>query len=112
MRPTHAFAVPLHDLDTSGRSFAWPLSASWIDAVLADTEGEVRGRGQEGALDVRVSKVGPDVIVSGRVRAALAVSCARCLAEVPLDVDAELCRPSACERGHGFASADRGRRGA
>lgn len=85
-----AFVVPVHDLDSSGRAFAWPVPVSWLARTLADTEGEVRPREVDGSLSVRVSKVGDDVIVSGEAKASLAVSCARCLVDVPLDVVAPL----------------------
>ena len=83
-----AFVFPVHDLDAAGRDLAWPVSPEWLAAALLDTP--LTPRGQAGEVRVHVSKIGREVLVRGRVRAAVSLPCARCLDPASLDVDAAL----------------------
>src|ERR1700723_2294851 len=71
MTTTHEFPVPIADLDAGGRELKFPVRAAWI----------------RGALDVRVSKSGSDVVVRGQLKADLQMPCARCLKEVSLHLE-------------------------
>ncbi len=82
------FSIPIHDLDASGKPFAFPVRAAWLRAVLEGSE--LSGVGPDGTLDVRVSKSGTDVIVHGRLKAQLEVPCARCLAPAKVTIDQPL----------------------
>ncbi len=79
------FSIPIHDIDASGKPFAFPVRAEWLRTVLTDSE--VSGIGPDGTLDVRVSKSGTDVVVHGRLKAQLEVPCARCLAPAKVAID-------------------------
>lgn len=77
MLPAHEFSIPIQDLDAGGRSLAFPVRAAWMREALADTQ--VAGGGADGALALRLSKSGTDVVIRGTLKADLVVPCARCL---------------------------------
>jgi uncharacterized protein len=78
---------PANDIDTAGIAVDAELPAAWLDAELADAE--ARGRAA-GRVTTRLSRSGDEIVVRGRVKAALEVPCARCLAPAAVDVDTEL----------------------
>ena len=80
-----AFVLQTLDLDESGKDLRFVIGKEWLDAALADTE--LRAGSQEGSLAVHAQRNGIDVLVRGRLAASLTAVCARCLAEVPLDVE-------------------------
>lgn len=71
------FVFPARELDASGKRFSVALRASWIRQALDGTD--VGAGGNDGELDVRLSKSGTDVVVHGKLTAELHVPCARCL---------------------------------
>jgi uncharacterized protein len=85
MTSAHEFAVPIHDLDAAGKPFHFPVRARWIRGTLEDTA--ISSAGGDGALDIRLSKSGNDVIVHGNLTADLTVPCARCLELAIVHVD-------------------------
>jgi uncharacterized protein len=82
------FNIPIADLDAGGRSMAFPVRAAWLRGALEDTEATAAGT--DGALDVRVSRSGNDVVVRGHVKADVSVPCARCLAPVSVHINHEV----------------------
>lgn len=79
---------PANDVETTGMAVAVTLPREWLSTQLADAEVSAR---EEGQLQGRLSRSGKaDVVVRGRVRAKVAVPCARCLAPSAVDVDTEL----------------------
>jgi uncharacterized protein len=81
----HEFAVPASSLDAGGQSFRFPLRAAWIRGALEGNEAS--DAGEDGELDVRLSKSKTDVVVHGRLTAKLRAPCARCLEPVAIQVD-------------------------
>jgi uncharacterized protein len=79
--------IPAADLDAVGRSIDADLPLSWLDRQLAECD--VKGV-EPGHLAARLSRSGTDVIVRGRLRAAVQMPCARCLEPARVDVDTEL----------------------
>ncbi len=73
----HEFSVPARDLDAGGKHVQFVVRAAWILGALEGTS--VAAGGSDGALDVRISKSGTDVVVRGTLTADLTVPCARCL---------------------------------
>jgi uncharacterized protein len=83
-----AFVLQIQDLDEVGRDWNFAIGTDWLASALAETElspGERAGR-----LTVHAQRNGADVLVQGHVEAELATTCARCLADVPLEVDLAL----------------------
>jgi uncharacterized protein len=81
----HELTISTGDLDSAGRSYAFPLRAAWMRGAL---EGhEATAAGPDGRLEVRASKSGVDVVVHGTLHAELVAPCARCLEPVRFEVD-------------------------
>lgn len=84
----HEYEIPTSALDAGGKEYRFPVRAAWVRGVL---EGhEATSDGSEGALAVRASKSGHDVVVHGTLDAGLTVPCARCLEPTGLKVHANL----------------------
>jgi uncharacterized protein len=71
------FFVPARDLDAAGRLFRFPLRTQWLRGALEGTQ--IEAGPLEGALEVRLSKSGTDVVLRGTVAAHVVAPCARCL---------------------------------
>jgi uncharacterized protein len=76
MPANHEFAIPTQDLDAGGKLFRFPIRAAWIRSVLEGSD--VAPAGADGALELRLSKSGTDVVVRGTLEAELTVACSRC----------------------------------
>jgi uncharacterized protein len=81
------FAYAANDIDTAGLPVESELPVPWLDAELADVGARARAPGH---LSARLSRTGEEIVVRGRVKAALVMPCARCLDPAQLDVDGEL----------------------
>jgi uncharacterized protein len=82
------FAIPVKDLDAAGKPFRFPVRGAWLRAAL---EGTDVGAGEgDGALELRLSKSGTDVVVRGQLQADLRVPCARCLEPARIRVEEDL----------------------
>jgi uncharacterized protein len=81
------FVIPAADIDAAGRSIDADLAVEWLDKQLAECDAKAH---QLGHLAVRLSRSGNEIVVRGRVRAAVEVPCGRCLAPAKLNIDAEL----------------------
>jgi uncharacterized protein len=79
------FPIPIADLDAGGRELRFVVRAAWVRGALEDSGATAAGT--DGALEVRVSKSGNDVVVHGRLVADLTVPCARCLEDVSVHLD-------------------------
>jgi uncharacterized protein len=85
MTAVHEFSIPVTNLDAAGRSYRFPVRAAWMAEALEGHEASASDK--DGELDVRLSKSGTDVIVSGSLRAELVAPCARCLEPVKIAVN-------------------------
>jgi uncharacterized protein len=83
-----AFVLQIQDLDESGKDWNFAIGPDWLSAALA--ESELRPGSDEGRLQVHAQRNGMDVLVQGHIAARLLATCARCLSDVPLDVDLAL----------------------
>ena len=83
-----AFVLQIQDLDESGKDWRFAIGTEWLSSALAGTE--LRPSGREGGLRVRAQRNGPEVLVQGHVQAELYAECARCLDDVPLDIELSL----------------------
>ena len=79
------FTIPISELDAGGKAFDFPIRVAWLRGALEETDAQAADR--EGALAVRVSKSGHDVIVHGKLAASVVVPCARCLKPATIAVD-------------------------
>jgi uncharacterized protein len=84
----HEYSIPVSELDAGGKEFRFPVRAGWVRGAL---EGhEATSAGSDGALAVRASKSGHDVVVHGTLDAELTVPCARCLEPANLKVHSDI----------------------
>jgi len=83
-----AFVLQIQDLDEAGRDWNFAIGTDWLASALAETE--LSAGDKPGRLTVHAQRNGTDVLVQGHVEAELSATCARCLADVPLEVDLAL----------------------
>ncbi len=79
---THEFEIPARELDAAGKSFTFPVRAAWLRGILEDNQATAAG--PDGVLEIRASKSGTDVVVTGSLKAELTSPCGRCL--TPTDI--------------------------
>ncbi len=84
-----ALAIPVHDLDSSGKDFVFALDEAWLREAFRDT-GVRADREREGSVEVHAQLNGREVLVHGRAHAWLLAECVRCLKDLPLEVSCEL----------------------
>ena len=82
------FQFSVADLDAAGKEFRFPVRASWLRGMLEDTE--LKPGAHEGAVEIRASKSGTDVVVHGSLKAELIAPCARCLKDAVVKIDEPL----------------------
>jgi uncharacterized protein len=73
----HEFEISVSELDAGGKDYRFPLRTEWLREALEGSDAAASDK--EGAVAVRVSKSGDDVVVHGTLDASLSASCARCL---------------------------------
>ncbi|MCS6902116.1 MAG: DUF177 domain-containing protein [Myxococcales bacterium] len=102
------FLLDLQDLDAAGKHLREAIPPTWLRGALEGCG--IAPAGEEGLVDVHYSRSGTDLILRGKVKATVEVSCARCTVPVHVLLEAELSLmlvPASDPRGD-FA---RGRRG-
>jgi uncharacterized protein len=82
------FSVPVRDLERSDQRRSWEIPPAWIDWALTDSE--ARSDGTPGKLELYLKKTGREILVKGRARAGVTMSCARTLEPVAVALDAEI----------------------
>lgn len=85
--PTALFAITAADIDPAGRSIDADLPPDWLNTQLADTDARATNVGH---LSARLSRSGNEIVVRGKTRASLEVSCGRCLSPTKLDIEGDL----------------------
>ena len=84
----HEFDIKTMDLDAGGKDYRFVVRSPWIRGALE--EHEATATAQDGKVEIRASKSGPDVVIRGTLDARLQVPCARCLEPFELDVHSDL----------------------
>lgn len=82
--------IPLHDLDSRGKDYAFPLRHAWLNQVLTDCGVRAAAERPEGRADIRVQRNGREVLLQGHICAHLVAECARCLGDAHFDVESDL----------------------
>lgn len=85
--PKATFLVSASELDAGGKEYALPIPNAWLTTALDDSDATPVG---DGAIDVRLSKSGTDVVVHGKARTNVEVPCARCLEPVKVTLAPEI----------------------
>jgi len=105
----HTFLVSASELDAGGQEYARPIPNAFLTTAFGDSDATPKG---DGALDVRLSRSGTDVVVHGKAKANVELPCSRCLEPVNVPLTAEisvLMVPAAKikhEREHEMASSE------
>lgn len=84
----HEFPIPVSELDAGGKEYRFAVRAVWIRGQLEGHEAKAGER--DGSIVVRASRSGHDVVVNGKLEAALTVPCARCLEPFALPVKTDI----------------------
>lgn len=84
----HEYPIPVSELDAGGKEFRFPVRAGWLRGALEGHEATTAGT--DGALVVRASKSGHDVVVHGTLDAELTTPCARCLEPAQLKIHSNI----------------------
>jgi uncharacterized protein len=84
----HEFTITASDLDAGGRAYRFAVAPRWLAGQLEDHE--AKPAANPGVLDVRASKSGNDVVVSGKLDLDLVVPCARCTEPFDLHVHSDI----------------------
>ena len=98
------FVLKTQDLDELGRDWEFPIQRKWFAAALDDTD--LRPGTKPGLLRVHAQRNGQDILVQGRIEAAILAECARCLGDAALDFDLEVAVLFSPEHGRSAASAE------
>jgi uncharacterized protein len=85
--PKNSFVLSASELDAGGKRFARPIPNAWLTASFEESDATPAG---DGAVDVRLSKSGTDVVVHGRAKADIELPCSRCLETVKVALTAEI----------------------
>ena len=85
--PKPTFLVSASELDAGGKDYAQPIPNAWLRTAMGDSDATPVG---DGAIDVRLSRSGTDVVVHGKAKADVEVPCARCLEPVKVTLAPEI----------------------
>ena len=82
------FVLQIQDLDEVGREWNFAIRTDWLASALADTE--LKAGTEDGWFTVHAQRSALDVLAQGHIEAQVAATCARCLKDVPIDLDLAL----------------------
>jgi uncharacterized protein len=82
------FVLQIQDLEEAGTDWNFSVRTDWLASALADTE--LKPGSKDGRFTVRAQRTALDVLVQGHLAIQVAATCARCLGDVPMDVDLAL----------------------
>ena len=97
-----SFVIPVADIDEFGKDYEFSVEPTWVDEALSDLELAADVERGPGALSLHVQKNGQDLLVTGRLRAALTAPCVRCLEPASVAIDTSLLAllsPATSEKG-------------
>lgn len=81
------FVVPLPDLERGPREIVWTLTEAWLGRTFDGSDATPSG---EGRAEVKLTKQGRQVLVQGRLSAAVTVPDARSLDPIELALEPEI----------------------
>jgi len=81
------FALQIHDIDESGKSYVFELTPTWVETTLAEAHLQADPSAPAGSLRIHAQKNGEEYLVEGHLQAALVTECGRCLGVAKLPVD-------------------------
>jgi uncharacterized protein len=85
--PKASFVVSASELDAGGKHFAQAIPVAWLKNVFEESDASPLA---DGAIDVRLSRSGSDVVVHGKAEAEVELPCSRCLGPVKVRLAPEI----------------------
>lgn len=82
-----SFVVSASELDAGGKEYAQPIPNAWLKNIFEESDASPIG---DGAIDVRLSRSGSDVVVHGSAKAEVELPCSRCLEPVKVALTPEI----------------------
>lgn len=82
--------LQLKDIDEVGKDYTFELKPAWLDEMLAGSPIRRDPNAGSGRFELHAQRNGFEVLVDGEAEANLLVECARCLADAPLHVKADI----------------------
>ena len=79
--------VRLADLDQGPKTITWTLSTAWLEHALRDTEASPHA---PGVAEVELSRNGREVMVRGRARLAVTMTCSRSLEPMQVELEPDI----------------------
>jgi uncharacterized protein len=77
--------IKIHEIGPDGRSLSLPFSKDWAARVLSGVDAELV---EPAGADLRLERVGDDILLRGRMLGHVNVPCGRCLAPARIDLAA------------------------
>lgn len=84
------FPLQVHDIDETGKDYAFTVSRAWIDSHLKDAGLRSDPEQGDGSLEVHAQKNDGEYLVHGTLSAHLLTDCVRCLADAKVPVEVRL----------------------
>ncbi len=84
----HEYTFPVSELDAGGKDYRFPIRAEWVRGMLEEHEASTAGA--VGALAIRASKSGADVVVHGTLDTEVEAPCARCLEPTRVKIHSDI----------------------
>jgi uncharacterized metal-binding protein YceD (DUF177 family) len=85
--PDAEFVVRLADLDQGPKTITWTLSTEWLGHALKDTEASPH---TPGVAEVELSRNGREVMVRGRAKLAVTMTCSRSLEPMRVQLEPDI----------------------
>ena len=85
-KPT--FVVKVADLDRGAKAVSWPIPPAWLATVLEDLDAVPRG--DDGVLEVELTKSGNEIMVRGHATVNVLVPCVVTLELLPFELRPEI----------------------
>jgi len=82
--------IDLNTLESSGRECEFTLDSEWLRNSLSEVDSVVPGESDHGLVTVQVQRNGDDILVHGRLKVSIQLTCVRSLAEFPHTIDTGL----------------------
>lgn len=84
------FKVNIRNLESEPKPVSQPVRAAWLAEAFEGTDVRPAENAGDGHFDGFVQRSSGEILLQGRVRAAVAADCVRCLEEARIDVDTEV----------------------
>ncbi len=84
------FRINIRKLDSEPKPVSQTVRNEWLSEVFEGTDVRPAENAQDGEFEGFVQRSSGEILLQGRVRAAVAADCVRCLEEARVDVDTEV----------------------